>query len=132
MNAKTCDHASSLSLETCPLRLAVSPPFVFSIVTALRAGVMTCPLLCPAGDVIVFRKGTLTSASFMACEIILPNAVRRGRGRLTHVANIPPEVSDMLQAKDVSLIHLLARCKQRQLDRYLDRVERYKKWRCST
>jgi len=42
---------------------------------------------------------------------------RSGRGRLTLQANIPLEVIAVL-AKDVNLIHLLARCKQRQLDRH--------------
>lgn len=36
-----------------------------------------------------------------------------------------------MQAKDVNLIHLLAQCKQSQIDSYLERVEFYKKWRCS-
>jgi hypothetical protein len=34
-----------------------------------------------------------------------------------------------MSARDVDLIHLLARCKQRQLDRHLARMEQYKKWR---
>ena len=42
---------------------------------------------------------------------------RSGRGRLTLQANIPLEVIAVL-AKDVNLIHLLARCRQRQLDRH--------------
>jgi hypothetical protein len=91
---------------------------------------MACPLLWPASELpCVFRQATLTPASFMAREIILPNAVRRQRGRLTLSAHIPLEVSAM-QAKDVNLIHLLAQCKQRQLDGHLERVERCKKWRC--
>ena len=92
---------------------------------------MTCPLLCPASErPCVFRQGTLTPATLLACKIILPNAFRAKRGRLTRSANIPLEVSAM-QAKDVNLVHLLAQCKQRQLDGSFERLERFKKGRCS-
>jgi len=122
--------AIAFRFATRILQLAVSPPVHFSDASELGKASATCPLLWPASDVIVFRQGTLTPASFMAREIILPNAVRRQRGRLTLSANIPLEVSAM-QAKDVNLIHLLAQCKQRQLDGHLERFELFKKWRCS-
>ena len=124
-------QASNSRCATRILRLAVSSPFHFS--DALEPGKtsMTCPLLCPTSErSCVFRQGILTPATFMAREIILPNAVRQLRGRLTLSANIPLEVSAM-QAKDVNLIHLLAQCKQRQLDSHLEQVELYKKLRCS-
>jgi hypothetical protein len=132
MNMNTDDAAIGAITSRCAtriLRLAVSPPFHIPKASELGKTSATCPLLCPASDVIVFRQGTLTPASFLAREIILPNAVRRQRGRLTLSANIPLEVSAM-QAKDVNLIHLLAQCKQRQLDSHLERIERFKKWRC--
>jgi hypothetical protein len=91
--------------------------------------VATCPLPCheqamPSS----FARHTHPSY-ILAGEIILPNALRAERGRLTRVANIPLEVSDM-QPKDVNLVHLLARCKQRQLDRHNERIERFEKRRC--
>lgn len=115
---------------TCSERHGYPPPIKFSCVIMARDACSTRRVPRPAGNVIVFRQGTLTSAPFAAPEIILPNALRRGRGRLTLSANIPLEVIAVL-AKDVNLIHLLARCKQKQLGRYQDRVERFKKWRRS-
>lgn len=112
------------------LRLIDTPPFKISIVDDVAEICMTRPLP-------FFQQ--VMSASFarhthlcfiLAREIILPTADRAKRGRLTRVANIPLEVSAM-QPKDVNLIHLLVRCKQSQLARHLERVERLKKWRCS-
>jgi len=127
---ETCFQGQATAFVVLDLRQAEPPPSNFSFAKALNESGMTYAFSSPAGVIIVFRPIAITPAPFTAREIILPNALRGKRGRLTPRANIPPEVIDVL-AKDVNLIHLLAACRQRQLDRHLERVERFKKWRWS-